>query len=486
MFKRFLKDSIIYGASNILASGSAILLLPFYTRALSPTDYGLVDILRVFSSLIYVTIALEITQGLARHYPDAENEAAQIQYASTSLWFTVVAYTVFVAVGFGLARPLASLVLDSQERTELFKIGLLSIWSYGLFYLAQQQLRWGLKARAYAISNLLSTLVQIGATIFLVLVVGLGAVGVVTGWFVGYLFGAAISLVAGRHFYKVSFDMSKLKEMLLFSFPLVPASVGVIVSLYIDRVAIKELMNLAEVGIFGVGYRIASLASLLMVGFQGALTPLIYTHYREPQTPADIARIFRFFVAIALLLFLLMTLFTTELLVIFTDPAYYSAASVLPLLVLAILLSGMYVFAPGLHIAKKSGMVAMINVLSAIVNTVLNVTLIPFWGIRGAGLATFLSGMLIFALNMIYSQRYYFVPHQWKPLALACLLTLLVVVVGTYLVPPMVPPLLAKLSLLASIPVLYIWVGLVDLEDLNRVRGYISRRFARLPMNKRS
>lgn len=484
MFKRFLRDSVIYGASSILASGSAIFLLPFYSQALSPTDYGLVDILRVFSSLIYVVVALEITQGLARHYPDAESTADQVEYASTSLWFTVTVYTAFVAIGFLLAGPLAALVLDSQERTDLFKVGLLSIWSYGLFYLAQQQLRWGLQAKAYAVSNLLSTLVQIGATIFLVLVVGWGAIGVVAGWFVGYLAGAAFSLFAGRHFYKWTFNWPKLKEMLLFSFPLVPSSIGVIVSLYIDRIAIKEFMNLAEVGIFGVGYRLASIASLLLVGFQGALMPLIYTHYREPETPAEIARIFRFFVTIALLLFLFMTFFAPELLILFTDPAYYSAASVLPLLVLAILFSGMYVFAPGLSIARKSGTVAIINVVSAVVNTALNVALIPFLGIRGAALATFLSGALIFTLNMLYSQRYYFVPHPWKQLALASLVTVLVVAAGTMLHPPLLPPIPVKLLLIAGTPLLYIWLGLVDVEDLKSLWGHIRRRTARPTMNQ--
>ena len=66
MLKRFIGDALTYTAGNILVRGVSIVLVPFYTRVLTPGDYGALDMLTVLAGLINVTVALEITQGLAR------------------------------------------------------------------------------------------------------------------------------------------------------------------------------------------------------------------------------------------------------------------------------------------------------------------------------------------------------------------------------------------------------------------------------------
>jgi len=468
MFRQFLKDSAVYGTATILSRAVSLLLLPFYTRVLSPTDYGIVDILTVFASFVAVTIALEIVQALARHYPDAQTEAEKVAYASTALWFTVIVYTLFVVVCMVFSRPLGSLILESSAHVLVFQVALLSIWANGIFYLVQSQLRWGLQAKEYAIASLASAIISIGASIVLVLALRLGVLGVIGGQLAGRVVGAALSFLYGRRSFRLVFDRSKLIEMLRFSLPLVPSSVGVIVKLYIDRMAIRTLMSLAEVGLFGVGYRLASVTSLLMVGFQRSLMPLVYTHYRNPSTPREIARIFRYFVALALLIFLGMSLFAKETLVIFATPDYYEAATVVPFLVSSTLLSGMYVFAPGLGIAKKTGVVATINILSAVLNVALNFALLPYLGIVGSALATLLSAASAFGASMIYSQKHYFVPHNWKRLGLATLVTIGAAVVGAQVQFCFWLSVSIKSTLVGVAIVAFLELGLIERGEIRR------------------
>ncbi|GIV96200.1 MAG: hypothetical protein KatS3mg057_0857 [Herpetosiphonaceae bacterium] len=354
MFRQFFKDSVIYGFSSILTRGVILLLLPLYTRVLSPVDYGIIDVILVLTNLINLTIALEISQGLARYFPEVKSKSERIGYASTALWFTVAVYTLFAALALPSATTLSYWILDSPEYRSIFQISVFAIWSNGIFYLTQNQLRWELKPKLYATTSIISTFVLTGTSVILVLGIDLGVIGVIYGQFAGSITGAALALFFTRESYNLIFDWNKWKQMVRFSLPLVPSSLGVFVSLYIDRIIIKEFMSLRDLGIFGVGYRIASIVSIVMVGFQGALTPLIYTYHHDPRTPQELARIFRYFVAIALLIFVTVSIFTQELLILFTNPEYYAAGSVLPLLTLAILLSTMYIFAPGLSITKKN------------------------------------------------------------------------------------------------------------------------------------
>ena len=91
-----------------------------------------------------------------------------------------------------------------------------------------------------------------------------------------------------------------------------------------------------------------------------------------------------------------MALFSKEILQLFTTPPYYSAWAIIPVLAMASMLSKLYIFAPGLDIEKKTKTIAMNNIVSAIMNILLNILLIPLLGILGSALATLISATLLF------------------------------------------------------------------------------------------
>lgn len=444
MLRRFLRDSAVYGLSTILVRGVSIFLVPVYTRILRPEDYGAVDIMMVFVAVVAVTVPLEISQALARLLPDGDTDDARSRLASTALFFTLATYTGFVGMGALFAAQLAALLLDDPTATDIIHVALAVAWTSGIFYLLQNQLRFSLKPAQYAASGVVYSLVGIAVSVLLVVGLRLGVLGVLLGQVAGGVAGIGIAGLFTRSAYRIVFDGRVLREMLAFSLPLVPSSVGVIVTLYVDRAAVKELLGLADLGLYGIGYRLSSLVTLLMVGFSGALVPLIYAHYREPGTPRELSRIFRIFTALAGIVTVGLSLFATEILMVATTPAYYAGATVVPLLAPALLLSSMYIFAPGLAIARRTGMTSVINIVGGVLNAVLNVVLIPPLGISGAALATLLSAAAIFGAYMVFSQRHYPVPHAWSILTVMVVIVGAAVILGTALPAGLGAPLVAK------------------------------------------
>lgn len=466
MVKRFFRDSVIYGLANLLSGSIGFVLIPLYTRVFSPLDYGIIDILGAFASLAGVTVALEISQSVARFFPEAETDDHKTAYASTALWFTLAAYSVLMIGGIAGARPLSALLLDSQERQSIFQVAVVSTWATGLFYLVQNQLRWELKPVYFAIASIVNTVIALGSTLALVLGLHMGVISVFWGQLIGGASAFFLGIYLVRARYQLRFDVHKFAEMLRFSLPLVPSSIGVFVTLYIDRFAIKSLMTLSDVGLFGIGYRIASIAGLVMVAFQGSLIPLIYHNYRDFNTPFELARIFRYFMGLALLICLGLGLFAPEILRVVTTIGYYSGAKVVPLLAPAILLSSMYIFAPGLAIAKRTGLMAVFNVFSAAENTLLNFWLIPLWGIMGAAAATLISAATLFAAYMVASQRLYRVPHAWGPIGVAALVVIAAECLGGYLPAAMWSGILVKIVLMLGSGFTFVVFGLVDSDEL--------------------
>lgn len=425
MLKAVLRDSLVYGLASVLSKGLAIFLLPLYTRVLSPGDYGAYDLLITLGALANLVVALEIAQGLARYWADAPEPAERRRLASTSLWFSVLMYGLFLLVGLLAARQLNALVLGDARYLDAFRLGVGFIAVNGIYYLLLNQFRWELRSKAYAVASVAYALFTLLFALVFCLWLDLGLVGVMLAQLLAATVASLLCLWLLRHTFGWLFDASQLRAMLRFSAPLVPAGLAVFISLYINRFALNHFGSLQDVGHFAIGSRIAGLAALLILGIQAALTPLVYQHYRDPQTPGQIARLFSWFMAVALAGCLFLALFARELLMLFATPEFMAGAALVGVLAPSLLLSQMYIFAPGIAIAKKTHWQLWVTLLSAATSVVGNCLLVPLWGPWGAAVSTLLASVVFFTSWLVLSQRLYPIPYD---VVKAMFLTLLFVI----------------------------------------------------------
>jgi O-antigen/teichoic acid export membrane protein len=411
------RDTLIYGASAALSRGLSLIVLPIYTRILSPVDYGALDMVLVIGSFAILLVALEITQALARFYADADGPAAKRRMASTALWFTLAAYTAASTAAFAAAEPLAAWLLGGPAMAGALRIGLAGIAANGLFYLAQSQLRFELRSGAYAAISLVYSFAMVGLGILLGWGLGLGLLGVLWGQFAGTAIAAALGLYLLRSSYRFEFDGALLRSMLAFSLPLVPSALATFFTLNSNRLLLNGIQGLDAVGMFGVAARVGGAITLLIVGLQSALTPLVYAHFREKETPGRLARLTEQFTALALGCCLGLGIFAWEILALFVEARYRSAAPLVLFLAPATLLGQMYVFFPGIAIAKRTHLQLYIFAATAFVSVGLNWLLIGAIGLVGAAVATLLSSLVFIGLWAWTSQRLYPLPLSWSRIA---------------------------------------------------------------------
>jgi len=466
MIRTFIRDTAIYTIPTILSTGISFFLIPLYTRVLSPADYGALDMMTVFGSIVALIMALEISQGVARFYYEEQTENQRSLLASTALWFTVISLTLFLIVALILAQKLSLLVLGVPDLENVFRLGSINIWLNSLLYLLRNQLRWELRSRTYSIVNIFHSIATATASVLFTYVFHFGIYGLLSGMIFGTIAGSLLGLWYLRKTFKLCFDISKLKKMLAFSIPLVPSGIAVFISMYIDRLMINYYLSLEEVGLYGIGFRLAGISTLALVGFQIALTPLVYKHYKDPETPHQLEMIFRFFLAIILMMFLILTLFANVVLWILTTPSYYPAKDLVPFLVPAILLSQMYIFAPGIGIMKKTHLLIWINIGGACLNALFNWLLIPSLGYVGAAIATMLGYACVFGAYMLCSQKLYYVPHNWKAITYAVLTAVILVALGLHINLGLVEDLMIRSLLIIMMLVALILSGILKKKEL--------------------
>lgn len=418
MLKRLFRDSILYTLSTILTRGTAFILLPIYTRTLSPEEFGLLDYLTALGAIAAIVVTLEIMQGLARHIPEhLEDPRKKRDYASTCMWFVLGVYTTMLVLVCAFSTQLAAVLLDAPVKADLLRLAAWSYWVAAMLNVVHGQLRWELKAATSALLSLLAALLTVACALVLVVWWKWGIRGALLAQVAGGLLALLPSLYLTRTSFGLNFDGPSLRRMLAYSVPLIPSSLAVVFALYFDRIVLKELAGLSAVGVYAVGQKIALVVTLALVGFRSALTPLIYANHARASTPDELAQIFRVFCLAALAMALGLSVFAREIVGLISTAAYQEAAAVVPLLIFSVLLSNMYVFAPGLDIGRKTAFISMINIGVAALNLGLNYLLIPQLGILGAAWAALLAFGAGFAVYMYASQRLYPVPHDWAGVA---------------------------------------------------------------------
>lgn len=418
MIGRLVRDSLVYGVSAVLSKGLGLVLLVVYGRSLAPGAFGALELVTTWGVLVSMTVALEVSQGLGRHYADAD-ERAKTELLSTAWWFSAAMYLVFVAVTYPFASDLAGLLFGRPDLATACRLGIVSIALNATFNFLLNQFRWQLQTVWYAGMSIAYAALTLSLTVLLTTALDLGLVGVLAAQCLAAAIASAAALVVLRGRIGLTFATEALGRMLRFSIPLVPAGVAIFASMYLSRFALNEFGTLHDVGVFGLANRIAGIAGLLVVGVQGALTPLVYRHYKEPGTPGALATLFSWFCGLALLLCLALGLFAGELFTLFSTPRYNADPRLLAVLPAALLLAQMYIFAPGIAIAKKTRLQLLIVTISGVVSLVFNLLLVPGLGSLGAALATLAAAVVMFGLWVILSQRFYPVPFAWGRLTVA-------------------------------------------------------------------
>lgn len=426
MLRRVLHDSVIYSLSAILSRGMSVILIPLYTRILQPYEYGVFDLLMMFATLVSYLVSLEISQGLGRVYSDANNENEKRAYVSAAAWFSISAYTAFVVFSSAFSSDIARLLLGSEAWGGAVQVMIIAIAFNGIFFLLQDLLRWQLKPMRHALASILYSLTSATVGAIAVAFLDAGVVGILAGQICGAVVGFFIAWRSGGALYWCwEFNRGKWKEMAKYSTPQVISSLAAYLTLYVDRLFIKENLTLDEVGIYGVGARIASLVTLLMVGFQSSYIPIVFHNHAAPETPSQMARVFNYFLVGAIAIILLLSGFSREILVLLTTKPYYSAWDVIPFLATATLLANMYIFAPGIFIARRTFIVAGINLGALGLSIVCNIFLFPDFGVMGSAFAILFTSTIVLMVYFYFNARFYPIPFVWRRILTAVTLGVL-------------------------------------------------------------
>jgi O-antigen/teichoic acid export membrane protein len=412
--KRLGSQSAIYGVGGILSRLIAVVLIPLYTGYLGRVGFGKIETVIALVGVLVIVLRLGISSAFFRFYFDADTDDERTVVVRTSFWFTMAMATLGLALGLVLAPQLSDwLKLDDPW---LVRAGFVGLWAQMNYAQMTALFRVEQRPVSFAIASIANVLITIGSTVALVIGAHKGAIGAVIGNFLGTLSVYVVLLGYRRYQLGLQFDRRLLREMNRFGLPLVPAALALWAINFIDRLFILHFKGQAEVGVYALAVRVSSVLIFLMTAFQLAWPAFAYSIKDDDEARRTYAFVLTYLLLVTCWVSLALGALAPWIVDVLAPKGEFGrAAGAVPLLAFATAAySGYSVLAIGIGRARQTQYNWIVAGAAAAVNVLLNVILIPPYGMMGAAVATAVAYVVLFVAMWLNSRRVYPVAYQWR------------------------------------------------------------------------
>ncbi|MGZ4865079.1 MAG: oligosaccharide flippase family protein [Halobacteriota archaeon] len=386
---------------------SNLILLPILTKNLAVADYGAWALIMVTLGLLPWLATLGLGASMTR-FLAAETDKREIQEGFYSMGFVVLLTSSIVSgLLFLFVQQIAASLFQNNLTIALLVI--LNIWiacvtAYFLqYFVTFQKIKWN------SVLTVFNAWLNTAIIAFFVLL-GYGLQGAVIALFIQQFvsFAVVLYLVVAQIGFAIP-KFRRIREYLAFGLPLLPTLLSSWIVNSSDRYLIAFFLGAAAVGYYSPGYALGT--TIGIIGAPLSLLSPILSKYYDDNNIADVRTIlkysFKYYCAIMLpSVFAVSVLSMPLLLVLTTKQIAENGYLVTPLVAAGAVLVGMQsLFVIILWLKTKTIVIGSIWVLCAAFNLGLNFVLIPYLGLIGAALTTFLAFLLASVLSIYYSLR---------------------------------------------------------------------------------
>lgn len=418
MSANLLQSAAVYGASEFVTRLIAFAAFPVYAYVFSVEEFGTFALISTATALLALFANLGISTAMQRFYLERDVTPTERKEIVTNGLVILCTWSAIVT-----ALALVLFLIFRETTYRLYAIG------YGLAAVAfltatpgqilqyvQDVLRVRFLPWHFALIAALKSIV--GVAIGLILVLQLGYR--VEGLFLGQLIAAtaavplALWLIRDALIRRMRLDLCQ--QMVAFGYPFVFGGLAYWLMGSLDAWMLGALSDAKHVGWYGIAARIALIMTFINSAFGQAWAPYALKIYAENSDYSKVlSDSFGVWLFALCILGSILSLFSYEMLWLFTPPEYWPAAPVLSALNCGMVMFGtMQITVLGLSLARQTRTIALCAWYAAAVHFLLNVTLIPVCGALGAGLSSIVSYSFLSGLYLYYSQRARYLRLDWR------------------------------------------------------------------------
>ena len=482
--KSLFRNVVIYGMGDVATSVVSLLLLPIFTRYLTPADYGVITMLLTIEAITKVMFRWGVDTAFMRLYYDCHDRQAQQRLASTIFYFLFLVNGGLVAAGVMWAGWLSDTLFHTRAHALLIQLTLANTFVAGFFFIPFQVLRIGERSGQFVALSFTRSAGTIVARLLLVIGARMGVLGIVTADVAVTGILTAILSQWYAPLLRPVFSVSVLREALGFGLPRVPHSVAQQIIGFADRYFLNAYGTLRDVGLFSIGASFGLALKFFLSAFESAWTPFFLGLMRERDATRVYSTVSTYVLALLVLLVAGVCATAPAVVRLFTTAQFHSAAAVTPWIALGVMFQGIYLVGSiGLVITKRTKVYPLSTGAAAAASVLANVLLIPRYGIMGAAWANTIAYATLATGTVGVSWYVYPIPYEWARLLRVGVAGAVSYVIVSGTVPRNLPPVAGILLSTVATTLMYVMMlsvsGFFHSGEMRVLRDLRSRALQR-------
>ncbi len=406
--KELAKNTIIIFLGKVCTQLISFLLLPLYTSYLITEEYGFVDLVTTYVTLIVPIITMELEMSVFRYLVDCRKDKDEKKRVFSNNFIILLA-----SLGIFIVLYLIVSCFWKFDYRYLILFDIVICTFSGNFL----QIARGVgRTIDYAISCIITGVSTILLNILLIVVFKLGAFGMITSMAVANGLGAVYLFIRLKMWQYIDFkkkDKKLIKEMYKYSIPLVPNGISWWIVNVSDRTIITAILGAAANGIYAVSNKFPTILSSLLGIFNLSWSESAALHINSPDRDeffSDVCNTMtKLFTCLGVGMIAVMP-FVFPLLV---NHSYDEAFYYIPILVLGSVFNVVICLYSAVYIAKKmTKQVAMTSIIGAVINLVVNLVLIRYIGLFAAALSTAISYFVMMMYRHFDLKKYMTITYE--------------------------------------------------------------------------
>ena len=414
----------IYGISSVVARLLNYLLVPYYTRIMSPAEYGVITDIYALIPFALVVLTMGMESGYFRFAAKAEGAQERKRVYATTWGAVLAAASLFL----GLV-----LLFEDGISSALGYAGTDYVWITGTIIFLDvagaipfARLRQEGRAMRYVVIRLLSVIINIGLCLWFYNSKGEGlnlfenptdpGYALVANLISSFVTFILLLLSSGGTLPRI--ESTRLKTIFLYSLPLLISGIAGTANEFIDRQMIKFLMpageSLAALGVYGAVVKIGVVMMLFTQMYRLAAEPFFLAEFKKDEFKNSNAEVMKYYVIVSLVIFLFITLFS-DLFALIVGPDFREGMYILPMVLVSNALSGVVLNLSFWY--KQTGATKYaiwITGTGLLFTIVFNILLVPSLGFAGAALARLVCEMAMVVVSYRLGQKHYPTPYNLK------------------------------------------------------------------------
>ncbi len=458
--KKFAGQTAIYGVSTIIARLLNFILTPIYVKLYDAKVYGIFTYIYSWASMLNAVLAFGMETTFFRYQNKYENDKDKV-YSNTfiavaSAAFLFWLFTIFFVDDIAAWMQHGKDINPDFARYVKYFIYILALDALAVIPFAK--LRADGRPMRYAMIKLMNIFTFIGLNFLFIYLIpyliksgGPGA-EFLAEWYrpkwVGYVFisNLAASLITLLFLLpeilklKLQYDCKLIKEMLLYSMPVLIANMSFIINENLDKILLGSLLpkeiSQQEVGIYGACCKLAVFLGIFIQAFRLGAEPFFFSHAKNKNSGETYARIMNYFVIAVCLIFVALVA-NIDILKYFIkgneaqQAIYWSGLRAVPVLLFGYVSLGIYMnLSIWYKLSDQTRYGLYISGIGAALTIILNIIFIPEFSYMASAWISLTAYSTMMALSYLMGQKNYPIPYNLKKNMAYLLASVLVVFIS--------------------------------------------------------